>query len=164
MKRLIAWIRGLFVNTDYKPYDDRPRAKLPEWYQIAIKELGVKEVYGQDHNPRVLEYHRSTSLSARTDEIPWCASFVSWCLEESGRASTRSARARSYLSWGQHIDIPFVGCIVVFKRGNNAYQGHVAFFVKDEGKYIKVLGGNQANAVSIARYKKSDLLDYRSPV
>lgn len=163
MMRLIAWIRSLFVKTDYKPYDDRPRDKLPAWYQIAIDELGVKEVYGSGDNPRILEYHSRTSLKASADLVPWCASFVCWCLEQAGRSSTRSARARSYLSWGQHIDIPFVGCIVVFKRGKNPTQGHVAFFVKDEGKYIKVLGGNQSNAVTISRYKKEDLLDYRSP-
>jgi hypothetical protein len=37
---------------------------MQEAYRIALKELGVEERAGADHNPRILEYHQATSLKA----------------------------------------------------------------------------------------------------
>ena len=53
------------------------------------------------------------------------------------------------------------GDVVVFKRGNSSWQGHVAFFVKDKGALIEVLGGNQSNAVNVKGYQASKLLGIR---
>ncbi len=39
-------------------------SKKADWYEIAQNEVGVKEIPGSDHNPRVLEYHKETSLKA----------------------------------------------------------------------------------------------------
>ena len=136
----------------------------PAWYVLAMSEIGVVETYGSKHTPRILEYHKATSLKATTDEVAWCASFVSWCLEKAGVPSTRSAAARSYLKWGKPLTIPRRGCVVVFKRGNSSWQGHVGFFVEEttDGKIV-VLGGNQSNSVRTSRYSKKDLLGYRWP-
>lgn len=71
------------------------------WLDIAKAELGVKEIPGKKHNERILEYHKATSLESTEDEVPWCSSFVSWCLEKAGVPSTRNAWARSYLAWGK---------------------------------------------------------------
>jgi uncharacterized protein (TIGR02594 family) len=131
-------------------------------YEIAKGELGVKELPGWHHNARILEYHSYTTLEATEDEVSWCSSFVSWCLEKASIRSTRSARARSYLAWGEECE-PYEGCIAVFKRGTNPYYGHVAFFVKEVGNYILVLGGNQSDSVCFQHYKKENLLSYRKP-
>jgi hypothetical protein len=45
-------------------------------YEIAKAELGTTEVPGTQNNPRILEYHATTTLKATTDEVPWCSSFV----------------------------------------------------------------------------------------
>lgn len=131
------------------------------WLDIAKAELGVKEIPGKKHNERILEYHKATSLESTEDEVPWCSSFVSWCLEKAGVPSTRNAWARSYLAWGRKIETPVVGCIVVFSRGQAS--GHVAFYLGESDSQIKVLGGNQSNQVSIEYYPKSRLLGYRLP-
>lgn len=131
----------------------------PLWYKIASAELGVRELNPGD-NKRILEYHAATSLKASTDEIYWCASFVCWALEGAGVESTKSAWARSYASWGVELDIPRVGCICVFERGRG---GHVGFFVAYDYDGIWVLGGNQSNAVSVAKYKKENLISFRWP-
>lgn len=131
------------------------------WLDIARSEIGQKEISGSKHNTRILEYHDATKLNASDDETPWCAAFVSWCLEKAGIKSMNSAWARDYLAWGKVIDEPVLGCVVVFKRGTNS--GHVAFFLKDNGETIRVLGGNQGNMVCEAEYKKKDLLGYRMP-
>lgn len=136
---------------------------LPQWYTIALDELGTSEIYGKKNNPRILEYHKATTLKAEDDETSWCSSFVSWCLEKSGVKSTKSAAARSYLSWGKELEYPVEGCIVVLKRGNSSWQGHVGFFVREDRDTVSLLGGNQGDAVSIAKFSKSKLLGYRWP-
>jgi uncharacterized protein (TIGR02594 family) len=135
----------------------------PEWYEIAKHEIGTAEVAGPDHNQRILEYHATTTLKATDDETPWCSSFVNWCIYHAGLMPTRSAAARSWLMWGIHLPDPTPGCIAVFRRGSSPTAGHVAFYVEDAGDKVRVLGGNQADRVSYARYAKADLLGYRWP-
>lgn len=133
------------------------------WMEIAKGELGVAEVAGGEDNPRILEYHAVTSLHATADEVPWCASFASWCLEQVGIESPRRANARSFLDWGEALAGPRHGCIVVFSRGKNPAAGHVAFYDSRHGDYLRVLGGNQGDQVSYARFSEADVLGYRWP-
>lgn len=129
-------------------------------YEYAKQEIGVKEILGGEHNPRILEYHATTTLKATDDETSWCSSFVNWCVIQAGLKGTNSAAARSWLTWGHETKEPKEGDIVVFKRGNPP-SGHVAFFVKKEGNFIHVLGGNQSDQVKVSAYKAEDLLSYR---
>lgn len=146
------------------PSVEKPSIDIPSlfpWLELARKEIGTKEISGSKHNSRILEYHSATKLKATEDEVPWCSSFVSWCLEQSGIESTKNAWARSYLSWGQEIKTPAIGCIVVFSRGQGS--GHVAFYLGESGSEIQCLGGNQGDKVCIASYPKSRVLGYRLP-
>lgn len=93
--------------------------------------------------------------------VPWCAYFVTAVLKDIGVQGTGSGLARSYLSWGVETKNPQVGDIVVFKRGAS-WQGHVAFYLDQNENFIKVLGGNQNDAVSIKWYPKKDFLEYRT--
>lgn len=160
---IIQWLINLFKKKSSQTTTISSISEtyiVPEWFKIAEKEIGVKEVANGDH-PRIIEYHMTTSLKATNDSIPWCSSFVSFCLERAGVVSTRSAWARSYLNWGVALDNPRMGCIVVFKRGIDS--GHVAFFVSEDQDSVLVLGGNQSNSVCIAEYSKDSLLGYRWP-
>lgn len=133
------------------------------WMKIAKAEIGQAEREGEsDNNPRILEYLATTG-EFRTDETPWCSAFANWAMIKVGEKGTNSAVARSWLKWGEAIEEPRYGCLVVFKRGNSEWQGHVGFYVKSEGDNIFVLGGNQSNTVSIAPRSKADLLGYRWP-
>ncbi len=133
------------------------------WFSIAQNELGETEIAGSEHNPKIIEYHDSTSLKATDDETPWCSSFVNWCIEKSGRQGTDSAAARSWLQWGEKISHPRKGCIVIFSRPPHSWTGHVGFFDSLQGNHILVLGGNQKNAVNYSSYSDSRLLGYRWP-
>lgn len=144
-----------------KPETPAADDKLP-WLRLAEKELNTAEIPGDQHNPRILEYHAATTLVATSDEVPWCSAFVTWCLENSGMKSTRSAWARSYLNYGEKINDPKFGCVVVFARG--ATSGHVGFYVSENADEVLVLGGNQSNRVSMAYYSKRLVLGYRWPV
>lgn len=136
----------------------------PSWFEVALNEIGESEIHGSRHNPRIVEYHQSTSLKASDDETPWCAAFVNWCLGSAGRAGTDSARARSFLNWGQAIALGKmqVGDIVIFERGK-PWQGHVGFVYSWNADHIQVLGGNQGDAVSVKWYPSGGLLGIRRP-
>jgi len=137
------------------------------WYQIALEELahGVVEQTGSFHNPRIIEYHSSCTLRATNDETPWCSAFVNWCMIQAGLSGTDNAAARSWLQWkeGSKIKSPKLGCIAVFKRGTNPWEGHVGMFSDEGDSHIQVLGGNQGNAVSVAPQRKEKLLAYLWP-
>jgi len=163
MRRLWRRIRNWFSGkADIKP--ETRGEEIPSYYRLAVGEMGVRELKGpRKHNKRIVEYHYATSLKATADEVPWCASFVCWCLESSGVRSSRSARARSYEKWGKGIEKPTVGCVVVLSRGRNPKQGHVGFYVKEDDKSVYVLGGNQSDEVNVSKYSKSRVLGYRVP-
>ena len=139
---------------------------MTQYMDIARSLLGTKEVSGPAGNPRILEMYRSVGHEwVKDDAVAWCAAFVGHCLEKSGIRSTRLLTARSYLSFGQEIEPSKAreGDIVIFTRGSSAWQGHVAFFVSATATQIKVLGGNQSNAVTMASYARSRLIGVRRP-
>lgn len=133
------------------------------WYNIAEAELGTKEIPGSQHNPRIVEYHATTSLAATNDETPWCSSFVNWCVQQAGIEGTNSAAARSWIRWGKKLSTPRKGCIVVYSSSRGPTSGHVGFFEGFRGNQILTLGGNQSNTVNFASYPSSRLLGYRWP-
>lgn len=152
----------------YKPCLERCD---PPWLVKARTQLGVQEFPGAANNPEVLKFlNATTNLDVATrskDETPWCSAFVNWVMQEIGIEGTKNALARSWQQWGEHIDQPYKGCIVVFQREKKF--GHVGFYLDETETHIKVLGGNQQNPntgifeVSEKYYPKVDFLEYRSP-
>lgn len=144
----------------------------PKWLEIAEAETGVTEKRGGE-NPRIIEYHASTTLKAREDEIPWCSSFVNWCMSKAGLKGTGSAAAISWAAWGDRITEPREGCVVVIrqrKKGADQATGsssgnHVAFFKKIENGRIFLLGGNQGDSVKVSSFGLGsyDVIAYRWP-
>ncbi len=133
----------------------------PKWLGVAEKELGVTEIVGAKHNPRILEYHSFTDLGARNDETAWCSSFANFCMAKSGFPYARSAAARSWLQWGIALASPRYGCVTVLRRGTSEWEGHVAFCVAEDRDSLALLGGNQSNKVRISIYSRADLLGFR---
>ena len=157
-----GWVRNKYVAA--VPDNDLSKPGDPPWMEVASSEVGVKEYPGNGENPRILEYLRSTNLSApdsARDETPWCSAFANWCVERAGYAGTDSAWARSWLNWGEAIVKPTHGCIVVLQRGIN--MGHVGFYLGVSSGRVRLLGGNQSNEVCVSTFKKSDVLGYRMP-
>ena len=134
-------------------------------YDLAKAEVGTVE-WAKGDNPKVVAYFKDSGNPGVTnDETAWCAAFVGAMLRRAGVKSTGALNARSYLDWGTPVDrknaLP--GDVVIFKRGSSSWQGHVAFFVKDRGALIDVLGGNQSNAVNVKGYQAAALLGIRRP-
>lgn len=132
-------------------------------YELAQKEIGTVE-WAQGANPKVVAYYRDAGHPTIVDDgVAWCAAFVGAMLKRAGQKGTGLLTARSYLNWGKPVELADArpGDIVVFTRGNSSWQGHVAFFVKRDGAFISVLGGNQRDSVNISRYPASSLLGVR---
>lgn len=140
----------------------------PPWMLIARAEIGTKELPGKADNPRIVEYLATTRLpdAMHHDETPWCSAFCNWVFEQLKFNRTRSASARSWLSWGVTIERPTIGCVVVLSRPSAGHgSGHVGFYAGEADESgLLVLGGNQGNQVSIKRYPKARVLGYRTPV
>ena len=131
-------------------------------YELARKYDGLKE-WAEGSNPEIDKMFADVGHAGSRDDVPWCAAFVGAMLKRAGLKGTGKLNARSYLDWGTPVDRKDAkpGDVVVFKRGNSTWQGHVAFFVKDKGALIDVLGGNQSNAVNVKGYQASKLLGIR---
>ena len=125
----------------------------PAWLEIAEKEIGVHEITGGE-NPRIVAYAATTTLAAKEDEVPWCSSFVNWCLSRAAIKGTKSAAAKSWLSWGMGINVPSLGCVCVVRdiRQPEGHGYHVAFWQgESEGRLI-LLGGNQSDSVKVSSF------------
>jgi uncharacterized protein (TIGR02594 family) len=124
--------------------------------------LGVAEFPGRRDNPRIVMYHQTTSGGAEPDETPWCSSFVNCCVKKAGLHGTDDKRAVSWHEQGFGQDVtedPEVGDIVVFRRRSPSETGgHVGFFAGQQGDKVRVLGGNQGNAVSIALFPRDGIV------
>lgn len=135
------------------------------WMTAANRWLGLKEIGGSKHHPQILSWWEATKQSYRDDETPWCAAFVGGVLEECGIQSTRSAAARSYEKYGEAVTMPTYGAIAVFWRGSKTgWQGHVTFLVgTTKAGDLLCLGGNQSDAVTVAKFDRARLLGFRFP-
>lgn len=137
-------------------------------YKLALEDLGTWE-WRQGHNPKVVQYFKDVGHGWVTDdETAWCAAFVGAMLKRAGYAHTGKLNARSYLDWGEPVDLDeaSVGDIVVFWRVSPSdWRGHVAFLAEEYngGSVVSVLGGNQANQVNIRDYSTNRILGVRKP-
>ena len=129
-------------------------------FDLAARQIGLNE---SDQKAALQEYLRNGGQNLDPAVTAWCAAFVDATLRQSGGQGTGKLTARSYLDWGQEVTEPQRGDIAVFSRGDpNGWQGHVGFFdgYNDDGS-IRVLGGNQGNAVSITNYDANTLPGFR---
>lgn len=99
-------------------------------------------------------------------QLPWCGDFVETCIRLAlpkepfpGALGENPYWARNWLRLGFATALTY-GAIVVFSRGTG---GHVGFAVGQNEGAIHVLGGNQSNAVTIARIDRARLLGARWP-
>jgi|SaaInlStandDraft_1057018.scaffolds.fasta_scaffold23606_4 uncharacterized protein (TIGR02594 family) len=134
----------------------------PEHIQTALTKYGFNEY---QHRTVLREY-----VGVDPKRTEWCAAFVNAVLNESGIPGSESISnvplmARSFLKWGETIQDPKAGDLVVFPRGKVGWQGHVGFYVgsiyRNNVEYYRILGGNQNNSVNIEIYPASKALGIR---
>jgi len=162
LKEILAMLQEFFKShKSIELPEPEPRhfrnERLLVW---ASKEIGVKEIPGPKEHPRIRFYHKYAELNndkEMSEDIPWCASFICAALEVgAGMGSTNSRLAKSFLKWGVSTKSdPRPGDLVIYDRGG--WKGHVGIWLKEKNGYTYTLGGNQSNAVTIAKYSKRPL-------
>lgn len=94
--------------------------------------------------------------------IPWCAGFVNAVLKGAGKPTSGSLAAASYLKYGKRTNTPSPGDIVVLRNSRGNHVGFYVATVTVKGKrYVKVLSGNQSNAVTYKLYPVRSVVQYR---
>ena len=142
-------------------YDWLKEEKAPRILVQAIKQLGVKEIVGKEHNPIILGWARELKLASvyNSDEIAWCGLFIAYCAKMAGlEVIDKQLWALSWSNWGNLVTEPMLGDVLTFRRNGG---GHVGIYVGEDDTHFHVLGGNQGNAVSVVRIAKSRLFKAR---
>lgn len=132
----------------------------PLWLERARDLVGLREIAGKLHEPKVLQLWRDAKMPyVHDDETAWCSAFEGAMLERSMITTPRKPNARAWVDWGIDVlsngieQIP-VGAILVWSRPPSDWEGHVNFALsRDETGAIRCVGGNQSNSVSIAKFK-----------
>lgn len=131
--------------------------------ELALSQVGVKEIVGLAHNETILKYFDEIGHSwVDDDETAWCSAFVNWVCFKQNLSMSGKLNARSWLTVGEKVTNPQVGDIVVFWRVSRSdWRGHVGFFISQRNGVIYTLGGNQGNQVCIKAYNQNRLLEFR---
>src|SRR5262245_45430947 len=103
---------------------------VPNWLAVMRAITGMTEQSGSGSNPRILhmadaiarEYPAQANYCAQytSDDIAWCGLTVAYCVTIAGYepqfGDTDTERwmwAQSWAEWGDELDEPKQGCIVV---------------------------------------------------
>lgn len=138
----------------------------PPWYQELLRRKGLHEVKNRS---TLMAWLRSDGKTLGDPaKLPWCGDAIQTCLALTLPDEPQPVNpylARNWLRFGVPMATPALGCILVFWRGSkNGTSGHVGLYAGEDAQgYLHVLGGNQSDAITIARLDKGRLLGMRWP-
>lgn len=92
----------------------------------------------------------------------WCAHFMNFVLERTGRSGTGSGLARSFARYGTRVSGPKVGAIAVMSRGRRGGHVGVVSGISDKGDPI-VISGNYGRQVAEATIPRGRVFAYVMP-
>lgn len=142
---------------------DIPHVSMVPWVSVGKSMLGLREMPGPRHNPKILEMWQAAKAGwFSDDETPWCGGFMAYCMVKCNIVPPKEApRAISWATWGKACR-PQVGAVGVKKRvgGNHVF---LIVGITADGKYYKCLGGNQGNMVSIIDIAVAEVMAVRWP-
>ena len=122
----------------------------------ARRLLGAKEIPGPVTAPFISKMLHRLGAWWTDDETPWCATFVSWCLQEVQVIPPKAFyRAAAFCKWGLRISPDIrpanYGTVVVIERNGGNHVGFLTGIDRVAGK-VQLLGGNQGNRVMFAPF------------
>lgn len=137
------------------------KAEFP-WMTLALQKKGLRET-----DPDLKKWLKSDGKTlGDPSKLPWCGDFVETCVAVTVPTEPLPVNpylARNWLKFGVDVT-PCYGAVLVFWRGSKSgISGHVGFYYGEDASHYHVLGGNQSNAVTVARLAKSRLLGARMP-
>ena len=128
---------------------------------IARLDIGQRETLGPNDSPWIRSMLAKLGATWLVGQ-PWCGGAVAkWVSEAGYKPVDKWWQARAWASWGQALEYPAYGCVVVFSRQGG---GHVGLLTGEDAKgNLLILGGNQADAVNVRAFNRSRVLAYRWP-
>lgn len=157
------WPRPYIGPLTWEAMNTAASSDIP-WMAEAIKVKGLHEV----RNYTKLRGWFDGSVSwVDPREIPWCGAFVATCHRLAQPGITLPANPLGARNWGSFGESspPTLGATLTFWRvSRSSWQGHVGFYYGEDATAYHVLGGNQANAVTVSRILKTRLLESRWPI
>lgn len=141
---------------------------LPRTIQEGLKLLGVAEVVGRGSDRTIIGWrdelnHAGVKIEDYSDDdIPWCGLYAAIVAHRAGKVGVKEPLwARNWETFGVATGSASLGdCLVFVRKGG----GHVGWYVAEDALAYHVLGGNQANRVSITRIEKARCIAVRRPV
>lgn len=139
----------------------------------AVKHVGTLEGSGSHDNPIIIGwadtiaklfpggYDDWAASFYGQDSIAWCGLFHAYCQAMAGRHPVdKYLSALEWRDFGHGVVSPMLGDTMVKTRAGG---GHVTFYVGEDADHYYCLGGNQSDAVTIARYAKNLPWTFRRP-
>lgn len=162
-----AALAAALARAGKPPVTTVPRAQTaPPWHEALLRRKGLHEVRDRT---RLMGWLRSDGRTlGDPSKLPWCGDAIETCLALTLPDEPLPAHpylARNWLKFGVSLPAPALGCVLVFWRGSRTgTAGHVGLYAgEDSAGYLHVLGGNQSNAITIARLDRARLLGMRWP-
>jgi uncharacterized protein (TIGR02594 family) len=130
-------------------------------YKTAFAHIGENE---RDDKSTLQGLFKTAGVNIDPQKVAWCAAFVNAVLATNGAVGTGKLTADSFKNFGDKVNTPHQGDIVLLKPQTKGDTGHVGFFsgINKNGS-VAVLGGNQGNGVNISNFNASDVVGYRRP-
>ena len=142
----------------------------PKMLCEALKLIGTHEGAGAADNPVILQWAREIGVAQeyRHDDVAWCGLFMALVAQRAGHhAPIRPLWALNWCNFGKSTPAAMLGDVLVFHRrgaDGTIIGGHVGLYVGEDTGSFHVLGGNEADQVTIVRIAKSRLHALRRPL
>lgn len=154
-------LAALKIAQDHGP--DAPEMGGMPWMDAG---LAVKSLHEQRNYGALRKWFDKSVSWIDPRDVAWCGAYVATChriAEPTVRIPDNPLGARNWGSFGKSC-APVLGATLTFWRvSKSSWQGHVGFYWGEDDQAYHVLGGNQANAVTVTRIAKKRLLEARWP-
>ena len=137
-----------------------PAATLPPWMYELVRRMGLHEVHDKAALTEFLKIEKFLGDPAR---LPWCGDAVESAIAKAlpdERIPSAPFFAQNWKSFGREVE-PMVGAVGVIAWSSSA--GHVGFVSEVTPSQIGMVGGNQSNRISNARFPRSKFIAFRWP-
>lgn len=134
----------------------------PSYLIEARKDIGQRETLGPNDSPFIRSMLKRLGLSWMLGQ-PWCGTIMADWLSRAGYpVPSKAFRALAWADYGVRCPGPAHGALAVLTRKGGGHVGIVTGVTRN-GLHVRILGGNQGDAVNEAWFPVSRITAYRLP-
>jgi len=142
------------------PAHHAPVADMPPWMAEMYRRRGLHE---KRDNLTLSEWLKRGLYLGNPARLPWCGDATETCFAVTMPDEPLPANpfwAQSWKDFGREVD-PIVGAVGVIRWSPKT--GHVGIISRVTEAHIWMLGGNQSDAITNARFPRSKFIAFRWP-